>query len=140
MMIENDRNIDELIEELCEEIAFKSFLVNKYCQKLHDMGSGRRSVLIDKVIRKYSDDKYVDKEYRLGRFPVRMLFNILYEYSIRYGKSIYDENADNGFCVDKRIVDGCYVVSVFLGQGTYIEVEHVDSEHQQEEILQQDNV
>lgn len=111
---------DELIEEFAREIKWKNDLLKMHIDKLHSLSVEDRSIFIEKCIAKYTSDKYKDKEmFKCGREPQCDLYNLLFEYGLVYGK-LWEK--DEMFLVGSVIIDDMYGISLYQGQGSFIDV------------------
>ena len=119
--------LEGCFDDFIKKIEHINRIEDKYVDKLHSMSLQERKSLIERIIQKYDSDEYVNKEYRLGREPQRLLFGILYEYAVLYGVEIDTEN-ENVFCYGHYIIDSEFVWRIYLGQGCFISVEHVGEE------------
>lgn len=86
------------------------------------MPSEIRVTNIEKVITKYSSNKYIDKEYRMGRFPSTDLFWVLYEYACEHCKRYH---SNNDFVSEAYIIDDLYILERFDGQGSVININKI---------------
>lgn len=111
---------DELIKEFAREIKWKNDLLKMRIEKLHSLSVEDRSIFIEKCIAKYTSDKYKDKEmFKCGREPQCDLYNLLFEYGLVYGK-LWEK--DEMFLVGSVIIDDMYGISLYQGQGSFIDV------------------
>lgn len=111
---------DELIEEFAKKIKWKDDLLKMHINKLHSLSVEDRSIFIEKCIAKYTSDKYKDREmFKCGREPQCDLYNLLFEYGLVYGK-IWEK--DEMFLAGSVIIDNMYGVSLYQGQGSFIDV------------------
>lgn len=97
-----------------ESITHEKFW-SRWTEKFHNLGKEKRDEFIEKAIKKYECDEYIDKEYRLGYEPRKPLYNLFLQYGIRYGE------ADDTFgttCGAYRFDD--WIVCLYIGQGSYI--------------------
>ena len=111
---------DELIEEFAKKIKWKDDLLKIHINKLHSLSVKDRSTFIEKCMVKYTSDKYKDREmFKCGREPQCCLYNLLFEYGLVYGK-IWEK--DEMFLAGSVIIDDIYGISLYQGQGSFIDV------------------
>lgn len=112
----NDSNCSYL-----DKIKNERKRIDRYIKKLKNMPVSLRLKFYDKVYKKYNNASYIDKEYKLGREPQNLLYDIILEFAI-YNMPCIDEN--NGTCV--YLVDDTYTIQMIYGQGSYIKFAPID--------------
>lgn len=95
-------------------------LLDKYMEYAHNLTVEERSNFIQKCIDKYESDVYRDREYAMGREPLRTLYEYIFEYGKRYGVELLSDN--DGFSFGKFLIDDKFIVEEFIGQGNFISV------------------
>lgn len=115
----NDFNND--FSSYLNNIKKEKKMLDRYIKKLKNTPVSLRLKFYDKVYKKYNNDSYIDKEYKLGREPQNLLYDIILEFAI-HNMPCIDEN--NGTCV--YLVDDAYTIQMIYGQGSYVKFEPID--------------
>ena len=72
-------------QEYARNLIHTENLLDKYMEYAHNLTVEERSNFIQKCIDKYESDVYRDREYAMGREPLRTLYEYIFEYGKRYG-------------------------------------------------------
>lgn len=91
----------------------------KYVKYLEDLSVEDRSNLIEKVMRKYESNDYLDKELKKGREPRCLLYDVLLDYSAIHGKLL---EISGYFPEESWEIDGRWIIKVTWGQGSRVEL------------------
>lgn len=109
------------IEKQNKKMLFTHNLVQSWIDKLHDLSVCERDVFINKVIKKYTSDEYIERWYKRSIEPECYLYSLIYEYGKKYGSRLPDEK-DNPFPHTSYLIDDKYIVRIMIGQGTVFDV------------------
>lgn len=112
----------ETYNKLVEKLKFNFSLKEKYINKIHDMGIDKRNSLFEKIKNKYDSYDYINKEYKLGRFPTTKLYDIIFQYAQKYGTYIETETL---FPSESFIIDDTWNIIATYGQGTIFEFKKI---------------
>lgn len=94
----------------------------RYINYIKNMYPELRAINIEKTVKKYNSDKYIDKEYKMGRFPSKDLLWLLYEYAC---ECCLEYDSDEMFVSEAYIIDGKYLLERADGQGSVIVVSKI---------------
>lgn len=140
---ETERMTPEEREAEYEALTHAKFYA-RWVEKVHNLSIEERIDIIGKCKVKYESDEYAKKEYSKGYEPRMSLYDILIEYSRKYGKNIYEERIKSGdllpFCYgDLYLIDDAYIVELLMGQGSVIHVYTPQEYKEHQEYLERVN-
>lgn len=108
-------------ESCIDKIEKEQKRLDRYVKKLKDMPVSLRLKFYDKVYKKYNSDSYIDKEIKLGREPMNLLYDIIFEFAVRNMPYIGDNDGTSIY-----LVDDTYIIQMIYGQGSYVKFEKID--------------
>ena len=88
-----------------DKLLIKSWLRDRYVKYIKDMSPELRAANIEKVVKKYGSDDYINKEYKMGRLPGEDLLWVLYEYAC---ECCPEFNSNKIFVSESYIIDEKY--------------------------------
>lgn len=103
------------VKEEQDRMLFHREHINKYVEKLFNMGPIMRDVLFSKIKTKYDSDEYYHRWIDRGIEPPEVLYNYILEYGFKHGKPNTIEDAYFGY--DSYIIDDTWVITCWYGQG-----------------------
>lgn len=104
------------VKEEQDRMLFHREHINKYVEKLFNMGPIMRDSLFSKIKTKYDSDEYYHRWIDRGIEPPEVLYDYILEYAFKYGKLNTIEDAYFGY--DSYIIDDTWVITCWYGQGT----------------------
>ena len=121
--LQNEINLNNevKISNFVKKLINNQETVSNQIERFHTKYNHRFEEIVDKIINKYSSDKYY-KRYK-GDSPQK-LFDFLYEYSKIYGRKCDDDEYEtygSEFTADLRFING-YYISLICGQGSFIKI------------------
>lgn len=120
---------EKAMEKYALKLKKENDLYDYWLNNLHIKYSNRFAEILEKIIKKYDSDKYVNKEYKLGYQPREPLFTLFYDYAEKYGRECTDrewETYGNMFTGSLYYCNG-YYFNMMHGQGTVIKVMREDN-------------
>ena len=99
-----------------DKAIFRKMMLNKYLDKLHEMGTDNRDKLFQKIKSKYDSDEYYHRWVERGFEPPEDLYYYILEYGYIYGAP--NEIKDAHFGYDSYIIDDTWIITAWYGQGT----------------------
>lgn len=108
-------------ESYIDKIEKEQKRLDRYVKKLKYTPVSLRLKFYDKVYKKYNSESYINKEYKLGREPMNLLYDIILEFAIHNMPYIGDNDGNSIY-----LVDDAYVIQIIYGQGSYIRFEKID--------------
>lgn len=110
---------EEFINDFTENLIKERDFIERYINKLKDMSLNDRLNFYDKVYKKYNSKEYTNKEYYvMGREPMCSLYNVIFEYAMKYMPNLYGTNI--------FVVDNKWTIELIHGQGSYINFKPFD--------------
>ena len=103
------------VKEEQNRMLFHREHINKYVEKLFNMGPIMRDSLFSKIKTKYDSDEYYHRWIDRGIEPPEVLYDYILEYGFKYGKLNTIEDAYFGY--DSYIIDDTWVITCWYGQG-----------------------
>lgn len=103
------------VKEEQNKILFRREHINKYVEKLYEIGPEKRDELFQKIKTKYDSDEYYHRWMDRGIECPDTLYDYVLEYGIKYGKLNTIEDAYFGY--DSYIIDDTWVITCWYGQG-----------------------
>lgn len=103
------------VKEEQDRMLFHREHINKYVEKLFNMGPIMRDSLFSKIKTKYDSDEYYHRWIDRGIEPPEVLYDYILEYGFKYGKPNTIEDAYFGY--DSYIIDDTWVITCWYGQG-----------------------
>lgn len=76
----------ENAEEILRKCDVEKKVKERWLDKFHALDADKQNEILRKIKEKYGSDAYIDKWYSLGIFPPQPFNELVYEYSIKYGK------------------------------------------------------
>jgi hypothetical protein len=104
------------IKKQQELVAFRTNLIDKRMNYLHNLSIYERDILFSKIKAKYDSDEYYYRWINRGIEPPKDLYYYVLEYGYIYGKT--NEIKDAHFGYDSYIIDNSWVITAWYGQGT----------------------
>ena len=112
------------IIEFGEKLKRKKEREERYTKYIHDNFGNDIDSIIQRVSDKYSSEKYIDREWGLGREPMEVLYWVLLEYAKEYGTEFTDNEYKDYSCMftGEMYYLGDWVFEVLHGQGSCVQV------------------
>lgn len=104
------------VKEEQNRMLFHREHINKYVEKLFNMGPIMRDVLFSKIKTKYDSDEYYHRWIDRGIEPPEVLYDYILEYGFKHGIPNTIEDAHFGY--DSYIIDDTWIITCWYGQGT----------------------
>jgi hypothetical protein len=115
--------IDEFIENERKLESIKSYWIRKWESLLMDKNSFE--LIIDKILAKYNSEEYINREYRKGYFPRKVLLWYIYEFLSKMNTEDLSDNESieysNSFTYGLIKFNG-YIFNMYFGQSNEIDV------------------
>lgn len=96
----------------------------RWVEKFRKWAEPDMNAAIERLLKWYESDKYVQREYKSGFEPRQPFLWIAWEYATKYCPPCEDEKYFNPFTSDAYYI-GDYVIQVMLGQGSAIKLDKV---------------
>ena len=103
------------VKEEQNKMLFRREHINKYVEKLYEIGTEKRDELFQKIKTKYDSDEYYHRWMTRGIEPEEKLYDYILEYAFKYGKLNTIEDAHFGY--DSYIIDDSWIITCWYGQG-----------------------
>lgn len=94
----------------------------RWVEKIRHRYGNNIDDLIELLVKKYSSDAYIDREYKLGREPKEELLWMVYEYAKLYCDPCNDEKFINAFTHGAYYI-GRFVIQLMIGQGSTLRID-----------------
>lgn len=107
-------------DDYFNNLKVKQETENRHIERFKALWGDKLDQAIEKLITKYSSDKYRDREYRMGIEPREDLFWLAYGYAQKYCPPCKNEKYLNMFTADAYYI-GSYVVQRMDGQGSVVQ-------------------
>jgi len=118
----SDQEIDEYFVKLERKMKIKENQLQRFHNKF-GKNAELFSFFVEKVIQKYSSDKYRDRWYNRGIEPQESLLFFLYDYAAQYNENItkeYYTDEDEDFYEGNVYTIFNYTFELVQGQGSII--------------------
>lgn len=103
------------VKEEQDRMLFHREHINKYVEKLFNIGPIMRDTLFSKIKLKYDSYEYYHRWIDRGIEPPEVLYDYILEYGFKHGKPNTIE--DTYFGYDSYIIDDTWVITCWYGQG-----------------------
>ena len=110
------------LKNMQDRVKRESERRDRYVKYIKDMSPELRAANIEKVVKKYSSDDYINKEYKMGRLPSEDLLWVLYEYACECCPEL---DSNKIFVSESYIIDEKYLLERVDGQGSFISVSKI---------------
>jgi hypothetical protein len=109
------------IEKIKEKEEIKKRFKDRWIERLKKHIEPNIDLTIEKLLKKYDSDEYVNREYKLGYEPRNQLLWLVYDYAEKYCKECEDEKYLNDFTASAYYI-GNYVIQMMIGQGSVVTI------------------
>lgn len=109
------------IEKIKEKEEIKKRFKDRWIERLKKHIEPDIDLVIEKLLKKYDSDEYVNREYKLGYEPRNQLLWLVYDYAEKYCKECEDEKYLNDFTASAYYI-GNYVIQMMIGQGSVVTI------------------
>lgn len=109
------------IEKIKEKIEIEKRFKDRWIERLKKHIEPNIDLAIEKLLKKYDSDEYVNREYKLGYEPRNQLLWLVYDYAEKYCKECEDEKYLNDFTASAYYI-GSYVIQMMIGQGSVVTI------------------
>jgi hypothetical protein len=109
------------IEKIKEKIEIEKRFKDRWIERLKKHIEPNIDLAIEKLLKKYDSDEYVNREYKLGYEPRNQLLWLVHDYAEKYCKECYDEKYLNDFTASAYYI-GSYVIQMMIGQGSVVTI------------------
>lgn len=116
----SDEEIDEYFVKLERQTKVKENQLERFHNKF-GQNAESFAFFVEKVLEKYSSDKYRDNWYNRGIEPQESLLFFLYDYASKYGEevSIYEDEDDEFYEANEYTIFN-YTFELVYGQGAVV--------------------
>lgn len=116
-------------DEFMKNLLGREEIEKTQIERFHKKHGSNPNNFIEKVIKKYSSDSYIDKEFSFGREPRTNLYFFLFDYAHKYGKYSKAKKYQTPFS-DGAYIIGDYAFALLHGQGSAINVYNIKNGEQ----------
>jgi hypothetical protein len=109
------------IEKIKEKIEIEKRFKDRWIERLKKHIEPNVDLAIEKLLKKYDSDEYVNREYKLGYEPRNQLLWLVHDYAEKYCEECYDEKYLNDFTASAYYIGG-YVIQMMIGQGSVVTI------------------
>lgn len=109
------------IEKIKEKEEIKKRFKDRWIERLKKYIEPNVDLVIEKLLKKYDSDEYVNREYKLGYEPRNQLLWLVYDYAEKYCEECEDEKYLNDFTASAYYI-GSYVIQMMIGQGSVVTI------------------
>lgn len=108
-----------------QKLKNENNIFNSQLERFHKKYSNIEDfeIILDKIINKYSSDKYRDRHYNKGCEPPESLFYFLLNYFEKYGRLGNGEEIIKYNYPNSIFYLNGYYCMLFVGQGSFISIE-----------------
>ena len=117
---EGQKSMDKYLEKLHR----KQEHLKRWVEKFKARYENNLDEVIEKLMKKYESDEYVNREYRLGYQPREQLLWLVWEYARLNCKECDEEKYYNDFTGGAYYI-GSYVIQIMHGQGSVLVIDKI---------------